>query len=71
MTILYPTTALVKTRRFGAGILPSVPSYQADHTASDEAWYVSDSISRRALDAEVDALFAESEAIRLVELGLN
>lgn len=69
MTILFNSAAPVKpARRFGAGVLRSLPSYRADHTASDAAWLAADTARRE--DAHYDRLAGESAALSLMEAGL-
>ena len=69
MTILYPAPASVKsTRRFGAGILATRPTYRADHTASDEAWWAAESV--RTENARFDRQAEESAALSWHEAGL-
>ena len=58
MTILYPAP-IKSTRRFGAGILATVPTYSADHTAADEAWLVEDNARREGEDRRFDRMAAE------------
>ena len=71
MTILYPAPAPVKSaRRFGAGLLASLPAYRADHTAADEAWLVHDNARREAENRHYDAMAAESAALDRLERGL-
>jgi hypothetical protein len=61
MTTLYHFASPVKTRPLGRGILRSVPAVTADHTASDEAWLVTDNARRE--DAHFDRMAAESAAL--------
>ena len=69
MTTLFNSAAPVKSaRRFGAGILSARPSYRADHTASDEAWWAAESV--RAENARFDRLAEESAALSRHEAGL-
>jgi hypothetical protein len=65
MTILFSSLTPVKTsRRFGAGLLASLPTYRADHTTSDAAWLVEDNARR------YDRLAEESAALDRLERGL-
>lgn len=68
MTILFDATRPVKSnRRFGRGILASLPVYHADHTAADEAWFSAE--QARAENAHYDDLAADSAAISRHEAG--
>jgi hypothetical protein len=73
MTILFDATRPAKsTRPFGTGLIRSLPTYWADHTAEDAAWLVADNAraARAALDAELDDMAAEAEAVARLEMGL-
>jgi len=74
MTILYPAPAAVKParkpRRFAAGLVASLPTYVADHTAADEAWLVEDNARRAAEDRAIDRRYSEAYATDCVSLGL-
>lgn len=71
MTILYPAPAPVKSgRRFGRGLLRSLPAYRADHTAADEAWLALDDAGRAAVDREADAMAGEAAALDRYTRGL-
>jgi hypothetical protein len=52
---------------FGAGLLRSLPSYRADHSADDAAWWAAEQAA--AEDRHLDALAAESEAQDRYERG--
>ncbi len=47
-----------KPRPFGAGLLRAIPSYRADHTASDEAWLIAE--REAAEDRHYDAMADEA-----------
>lgn len=69
MTTIYHFAAPVKSaRRFGAGLTRYVPTYRADHSASDEAWLIQDNIRREA--AHFDRMAEEAAAMDLYERGL-
>lgn len=69
MTILYPAIAPVKTaRRFGAGVLRSLPSARVPFTASDLAWLAADNARRE--DEHFDRMAEESAALGRMESGL-
>ena len=71
MTTLYNSSVPVKTtRRFAAGLTRSLPTYTTPFTASDLDWLADDNANRAELDRIVDQMFAEAEAVRLVEAGL-
>lgn len=61
--------APVKTaRRFGQGILPTYPTYRADQTASDTAWWTAE--TARSEDAHYDRLYRESLAQSRLDAGV-
>lgn len=69
MTTLYHFASPVKpARRFGAGLLRSLPTYRADHTASDAAWWAAE--CARLEDARLDQRAAESAAMDRMEAGM-
>lgn len=73
MTILYPTPAAVKprtARRFGHGILASLPTYRADHTAADERWLAEDNSRREEEDRRIERQYQESATLDRLERGL-
>jgi hypothetical protein len=72
MTILFSSLAPVKStsHRFGRGILPTYPTYRADHAAADAAWLVEDNARRDAANRRYDAMAAESAALSRLEAGL-
>jgi hypothetical protein len=71
VTILYDCTRPVKpARTFGLGILAARPHAFTVFSPADEAWLVQDNARRTELDHEVDAMFAESEAIARLEAGI-
>ena len=69
MVTLYDATRPVKTsRRFGAGLLRSLPTYRQTVSAADEAWLCEDNARREreaaeaaAYDRFVDAVYERSE----------
>lgn len=66
MTILLDSHAPVKpahSRRFGAGLVRSLPTYRLDHTFEDEAWLATESARRAAENRHYDRLAAEAEAL--------
>jgi hypothetical protein len=71
MTTIYDSTRQVKSNTFARGILAR-PTEGAPNTQSDRAWWAQESaaIESARLDAMVDELFAEAEAIRRLELGI-
>ena len=71
MTILFDASAPVKSaRRFGAGLLPSRPSYRAPYTAADAEWLIADNARRDAENRHYDRLAAESAAMDRIESGI-
>lgn len=73
MTILFDASAPVKSiRPFGRGLLASLPTYLASHTAADEAWLVADNARREAEDEDraVDRRYSEVYAVDALTLGL-
>ena len=73
MTILYPTPAAVKprsSRRFGQGILASLATYRADHTAADERWLAADNARREEEDRHIEQQYQESATLDRLERGL-
>jgi hypothetical protein len=70
MRIIFDAAAPVKTARrpFGAGILPTAPTYRAPYTSDDAAWWAANAPS--AGEPDWDALAAESYATDCVCRGL-
>lgn len=70
MTILFDARRPVKSaRRFGAGLLASVPTEPAPFPSFDDAaWWAYE--SARAEDARLDRQAAEAEATARHEMGL-
>lgn len=70
MIIFDSTAAIVKPadRPFGHGIIRSRPTYHAPYTASDAAWWASE--SARLENERLDAMAEESAAMDRLERGL-
>ena len=65
------TTRPVKsTRRFGAGLLATYPTYRVNHTAADEAWLIEDNAQRDAESRMIDRRYFESAAVDALSRGL-
>ncbi len=56
--------------RFGAGILPTRPSYRAPFTASDEAWLIEDNARRDAENRDLEQRAAEARFMDAFEMGV-
>lgn len=70
MITLFDATRPVKTsRRFGAGLLRSLPTYRANFTAEDDAWRIADNARRDAANRRLDRMAAEAEAHARYENG--
>jgi hypothetical protein len=70
MTILFDATRPVKTtRRFGAGLLRSLPTYRTTVSAADEAWLIADNARRDAANRKLDRRASEAEAHARYENG--
>ncbi len=70
MTTIFDATRPVKTtRRFGAGILRSLPTYTRTHSEADEAWLLADNARRDAANRRLDGLADEAAAARRYEAG--
>ena len=71
MTMIFDATCPVKsTRRFGAGLLATLPTYRVDYTAADEAWLIEDNARREAFDRLTDRRYTESAAVDALSRGL-
>jgi hypothetical protein len=71
MTILYDATRPVKTtRRFGAGILATYPTYRVDYSAADAAWLAADNARREAENRMFDRMAREAAALDALTRGL-
>jgi hypothetical protein len=72
MTTIYDSTRQVKPSTFGRGILRSLPSDPAPFPSfADRQWWAAESNGQTSdLDRHVDEMFAESEAIGRLEMGL-
>jgi hypothetical protein len=68
MTILFDARHRVKSgKRFGAGILPSVPSFKAPFRLEDAAWWASQPTPE---DRHYDQLEAEAISLARLDMGL-
>ena len=71
MTILFDATRPVKTsrpaRRFGAGLLATLPTYRTGHTSADAVWWAAE--SARLEDARFDRTAGESAFMDRYEAG--
>lgn len=72
MLTIFDATRPVKTsRRFAAGLLRSLPTYQTAVSAADEQWLVSDNarIEREAAEAAAYDRFVDAAYERLDDVG--
>lgn len=70
MTILFDATEKTsQTRPFGSGILAWCPTYHADHTAEDEAWWAEECRRREEEAIDWDAEFERVRWQELIEAG--
>ena len=69
MAIIYPspTSSTKSARRFGSGILASLPSHKTDYTSEDASWWAAQLASIAERDSHLDQMALEAEAVdRLV-----